>query len=93
MRELDVSIISGTLAAMCEQINDMDFRPVVIGFDTSDYMLTQIKDGIVYATMQQKPQKMGYDGIMLAVDALEGKYTEQNKDIDLGVDIITRDKI
>ena len=80
-------------SAICEQINDMDIRPVIVGFDTSDYTLTQIKDGILYATMQQKPKQMGYDGIMLAVDALDGKYKGMNEDRDMGVEVITKDKI
>ena len=80
-------------SAICEQINDMDIRPVIVGFDTSDYTLTQIKDGILYATMQQKPKQMGYDGIMLAVDALDGKYKGANEDRDMGVEVITKDKI
>ena len=79
--------------AMCEQINDMGIKPVVIGFDTSDYTLTQIHSGVIYATMQQKPKKMGSDSIELAMEALEGKFKGENEDIDLGVDVITRDKI
>lgn len=80
-------------SAMCEQINDMDIRPVVIGFDTSDYTLTQIQNGILYATMKQRPKQMGYDGLMLAVDALDGKYNGKNEDRDMGVEVITKDKI
>ncbi|MBO6179787.1 MAG: substrate-binding domain-containing protein [Selenomonadaceae bacterium] len=79
--------------AMCEQINDMGIKPAVIGFDTSDYTLTQIHSGVIYATMQQKPKKMGSDGIDLAMEALEGKFTGENVDKDMGVDVITRDKI
>jgi len=80
-------------SAMCEQVNDMGIHPVVVGFDTSDYTLTQIQNGTLYATMQQKPKQMGYDGLMLAYDALEGKYKGKNEDRDMGVEVITKDKI
>lgn len=80
-------------SAMCEQVNDMDIHPIIVGFDTSDYTLTQIQNGVLYATMQQKPKQMGYDGVMLAYDALEGKYQGKNEDRDMGVEVITKDKI
>ena len=64
-----------------------------IAFDTADVTLAMIKDNIAYATIQQDPQKMGYEGVKMAVDALDGKVTQNGQMIDTGVHIIRRDKI
>ena len=77
-----------------EQMRDMNnTKQIVMGFDTSDSVLTLINDGFIFATMQQKPEVMGHDGIKIAVDALEGKYTETNKRIDTGITVIYKDSI
>ena len=76
-----------------EQMRDIDSKQIVMGFDTSDSVLTLINDGYLYATMQQKPEVMGHDGIKIAFDALEGTYTETNKRIDTGITVIYKDSI
>ena len=82
-----------TALALGEQIRDLHSSQIVMGFDTSDAVLTLLYDGAIYATLQQKPQRMGYDGIKIAVDALKGNYTEKNARIDTGVEVIHRDSI
>ncbi len=82
-----------TALALGEQIKDSASKQIVIGFDTSDEVLTLLYDGAIYATIQQKPQIMGYDGIHIALDALKGNYTETNVVIDTGVKIIYKDSI
>ena len=76
-----------------EQMRDSGSAQIVMGFDTSDSVLTLINDGFIYATMQQKPELMGHDGIKTAVEALKGTFTETNKRIDTGVNVIYRDSI
>lgn len=63
----------------------------VVGFDTSDNVLSLVSEGIIYATMQQNPQVMGHDGLQIAVEALEGTYTDTNTKTDTGVTVITKD--
>ena len=76
-----------------EQMREMDSKQIVMGFDTSDSVLTLLHDGYLYATIQQKPEVMGHDGIKTAVEALDGKYTETNKRIDTGITVIYKDSI
>lgn len=76
-----------------EQVRDSGSKQIVMGFDTSDTVLTLVYSGYIYATLQQNPQAMGYDGIKIAVEALKGDYTEQNAKVDTGVKVIHRDSI
>ena len=76
-----------------EQMRDMNSKQIVMGFDTSDSVLTLINDGFIFATMQQKPEVMGREGLKIAVEALEGKYTETNKRIDTGITVLYKDAI
>lgn len=77
-----------------EQMKEMgNTQQIVMGFDTSDTVLTLVYEGYVCATIKQKPQVMGHDGIKIAVEALDGKFTETNKRIDTGVDVISKDSI
>lgn len=82
-----------TALAIGEQIRDSDSKQIVVGFDTSDAILNLLNDGVLYATMQQKPQLMGYDGIKIALEALRGTYTEKNVSIDTGIVVLYKDSI
>lgn len=63
----------------------------IVGFDTSDTVLSLVADGTIYATMQQNPTVMGHDGMIIAIQALEGTYTDTNTKTDTGVTVITKD--
>ena len=76
-----------------EEIRATGSKQLVMGFDTSDSVLTLINDGYIFATIQQKPQVMGHDGIKIAVDALNGTFTENNKRVDTGVVVLYKDSI
>lgn len=82
-----------TTFAIGDALRETGRRPVFIAFDTADVTLAMIKDKIACATIQQDPQEMGYEGLKIAVDALDGKYTKIGEKIDTGVDIIKRDSI
>ena len=82
-----------TALALGEQMRDSGSTQIVMGFDTSDAVLALLNSGNIYATLQQKPQLMGHDGIKIAVEALEGTFTEKNARIDTGVNVIHRDSI
>lgn len=82
---------SQTTFAIGEALKETGSRPVFIAFDTADVTLMMLKDGIVTATMQQNPAKMGYDGLKIAVNALDGNYAEPGTVIDTGVSVIKRE--
>ena len=82
-----------TARAIGEQMRESGSKQIVMGFDTSDSVLTLLHDGYLYATIQQKPEVMGHDGIKTAVEALKGTFTENNKRIDTGVVVLFRDSI
>ncbi|MBP3723285.1 MAG: substrate-binding domain-containing protein [Selenomonadaceae bacterium] len=82
-----------TTFAIGDALRETGRRPVFVAFDTADVTLAMIKDKIACATMQQDPQRMGYEGVKIAVDALDGKFTKTSEKIDTGVDIIKRDSI
>lgn len=81
----------GTSVAIGETVKEAGAESTIVGFDTSDAMLSLVSEGIVYATMQQNPKIMGHDGLSIAVGALEGTYTETNTKTDTGVTVITQD--
>ena len=79
--------------AVSEQVRDSGTKQIIIGFDTSDYTLSMIQEGVIYATMQQNPEKMGHDGLLLAVRALKGEYTGAGAVTDTGVSVITKEQL
>ncbi len=68
-------------------------KQIIIGFDTSDYTLSMIQRGVIYATMKQKPEQMGYNGIHIAVDALAKEPDYTFPSTDMGVRVITKENI
>lgn len=83
----------GTTVSIGEAVKEDGAESVIIGFDTSDAVLSLVSEGIIQATMQQNPTVMGHDGITIAVQALEGTYTETNTKTDTGVTVITKDSM
>ena len=84
----------GALAQVLGDLPNVHNDNLLVGFDTSDFTLTMIKEGIIFATMQQDPKRMGREGLKIAVEAVKGEYKGQKGAvIDLGVNVITRDKI
>lgn len=82
-----------TALALGEQIQDSNSTQIIVGFDTSDAILNLLNEGVLYATMQQKPQLMGYNGIKIALEALQGTYTEKNVSVDTGISVLYKDSI
>lgn len=63
---------------------------LAIGFDTSDTIISLIKNGNLIATMVQDPYKMGYEGVKAAAQVMEGKELSAPY-IDTGVKVITKE--
>jgi ribose transport system substrate-binding protein len=69
--------------------NSGNVKPVrLIGFDSSVYEIQLLEDGVLNATIVQKPFNMGYLGVRMALDLLDGKPAPSNTFIDSTV--ITR---
>lgn len=82
-----------TALAVGEQIRDSGSKQIVVGFDTSDAVLTLLNNGNLYATLRQKPQLMGHDGIKIALETLKGEFKGMNAKIDTGVEVIYKSSI
>ena len=82
-----------TTLAAGDQLKASGSKQLIVGFDTSDAVLALVYDGTIYAVIQQNPERMGHDGMEIAVKALKGEYTKTNVRIDTGVNIIYRDTL
>jgi len=61
----------------------------LVAFDAADAEINALKEGTIQALVVQDPFKMGYQGVKLAVDAIEGRPVE--KRVDTGVVLVTMD--
>lgn len=64
----------------------------IIGFDDMEDTLNYIREGIVDATTVQKPYEMGYLGVELLVQTIEGNGPEEQI-IDTGVTMVTAENV
>lgn len=62
---------------------------LAVGFDKSDMILQLIKNGYLVATMAQNPDVMGYEGVKVSADAIDGK-TPASKNVDTGVSVLDK---
>ena len=59
-----------------------------VGFDSSDSLIEDMKNGVIDALVVQDPHKIGYEAVKTIVDKLNGKSPA--KRIDLGARVITK---
>jgi ribose transport system substrate-binding protein len=59
----------------------------LVAFDSADAEINALKEGTIQALVVQDPFKMGYQGVKLAVDAIQGKTVD--KRVDTGVTLVT----
>jgi ribose transport system substrate-binding protein len=64
----------------------------IVGFDDTPECRQLIQEGVVQATVAQRPFDMGYQAIKVLFNAHKGKKPE-NKIMDTGVLVITRDNL
>ena len=62
----------------------------VVGFDLLDQTVQLVQNGDVQATIDQAPERQGYEAVNLLVNFLKGKPIDN---IDTGVGIYTKDNI
>jgi ribose transport system substrate-binding protein len=61
----------------------------LVAFDAADAEINALKDGVIQALVVQDPFKMGYEGVRLAIEAIQGKQVD--KRVDTGVTLVTMD--
>ena len=64
---------------------------VLVGFDASPRQLESVRNGMVQGLVAQDPFRMGYEGVMQAVNVLEGEPVEER--IDSGSTIVTSENL
>jgi ribose transport system substrate-binding protein len=62
-----------------------------IGFDANDVLLEALKGGQIDGFVVQNPTKMGYEGVHVMVEKLQGKPFETH--VDSGAKLVTKDNL
>jgi len=78
-------------AAQALKSKDLVGDVVIIGFDDMPQTLNYIREDIVYATIAQRPDLMGYKSVELLLKLTEGG--EIDEFIDTGVAVVTKENI
>jgi len=76
-------------AAQAIKQRNMAGKIMLVAFDAADAEINALKEGTIQALVVQDPFRMGYEGVKLAVDAIQGKTVE--KRVDTGVTLVTMD--
>jgi ribose transport system substrate-binding protein len=63
-------------------------KPAIVVFDEEEETLKAIQDGLIYATITQKPFEFGYQSMKILKDAKDGKPVE--KSVDTGLTTVTK---
>jgi ribose transport system substrate-binding protein len=63
----------------------------LVGFDDATQTIDYIKKGVIYGTIVQKPFMMGYMGVQVMLDILNGKTVDPI--IDTGVTTVTKENV
>jgi ribose transport system substrate-binding protein len=66
-------------------------KKILVGFDTSSFLLSALKRGDVKALVAQNPTRMGYLSVKTAIDHLRGNPIEPM--IDTGCVLVTKDNM
>jgi ribose transport system substrate-binding protein len=66
-------------------------KPVIVAFDEDEETLKGIEDGLVYATIVQKPFEFGYQSMKLLKDIKDGKQVPTT--VNPGIDTITKENL
>ncbi len=66
-------------------------KVVLVGFDATADLVTNVKEGAIDSLVLQNPYKMGYEGVKSVVDKLSGKQPERR--IDTGVKLLTKENM
>jgi len=87
-----VSAPGGPGAARAVKAANKVGKVIIVGFDDTPECRQYIKEGVIQATVAQRPFDMGYQAIKILIDARKGKKPAK-KIIDTGVLVITKDNL
>lgn len=79
----------GSTVGAGNAIQEAGGEVLAVGFDKSDMIMQLIKNGQLVATMAQNPDVMGYEGVKVAADAIDGKEPAE-KNVDTGVSVLDK---
>lgn len=82
----------GSTVGAGNAIKEAGGKVIGVGFDKSDTILELIKSGELLCTMAQNPDVMGYEGLKVAVKALNGEKITETA-VDTGVSVINKESI
>ena len=66
-------------------------KPAIVAFDEDDETLKAIEDGVIYATVVQKPFEFGYQSMKLLKDIKDGKQVPPS--VNPGIDTISKENL
>lgn len=66
-------------------------KPVIVSFDEEEEVLKAVQEGLVYATIVQKPFEFGYQSVRLLNESTSGK--EVPKIYDTGIETIGKENV
>jgi ribose transport system substrate-binding protein len=66
-------------------------KPAIVAFDEEEELLKAVQEGLVHATVVQKPFEFGYQSIRLLSAASAGEQVPSS--YDTGIDTITKDSV
>jgi ribose transport system substrate-binding protein len=70
---------------------DLGAKVVLIGFDATPDLVSNVRDSSIDSLVIQNPFKMGYEGVRTILDKLAGR--EPARHIDTGVSLLTRENV
>ncbi len=66
-------------------------KPAIVAFDEDEETLKAVEDGLIYATIVQKPFEFGYQSMKLLKDIKDGKQVPAN--VNPGIDTISKENL
>ncbi len=79
---------NGPALAGATRASSRDKKPAIVTFDEEEETLKAIDDGLIYATIAQKPFEFGYQAMKALKDAKDGKPVP--KSVDTGLTTVTK---
>ena len=79
---------NGPALAGAARASSREKKPAIVTFDEEEETLKAVQDGLIYATIAQKPFEFGYQAMKVLRDVKDGKQVP--KSIDTGLTIVTK---
>jgi ribose transport system substrate-binding protein len=88
-----IALDAGTSIGVAEEIEKMGLQEKIkiVAIDSPPEVLEYLQEGVISATIIQKPFSMGYLGVKYALDASEDKPVPER--VDTGTKVIDRENM